>query len=95
MFLKTRKSFLQNLLSPAARPFGRTALQAFLRADAATEAAEKAATTEFVAREWKHLQAYSQEEHAAKKQEAVAAEADWLAQLRSPQQKEGIFARIS
>lgn len=33
--------------------------------------------------------------HLQKKQQEEAAEAEWLAQLRSPQQKEGIFASIS
>jgi hypothetical protein len=33
--------------------------------------------------------------HLRKQQEQEAAEAEWLSQLRSPQQKEGIFAQIS
>lgn len=40
------------------------------------------------------MQAYSRT-HLRKKQEQEAAEAEWLAQLRSPHQKEGIFAGIS
>jgi hypothetical protein len=40
------------------------------------------------------LQAYSQT-YLKKKAEEDAAEAEWLSQLRSPQQKEGIFAKIS
>ena len=33
--------------------------------------------------------------HLRKQQDQEAAEAEWLSQLRSPQQKEGIFAQIS
>ena len=33
--------------------------------------------------------------HLRKQRDQEAAEAEWLSQLRSPQQKEGIFAQIS
>jgi hypothetical protein len=40
------------------------------------------------------LQDYSQT-YLQKKEQENAAEAEWLSQLRSPKQKEGIFAKIS
>jgi hypothetical protein len=40
------------------------------------------------------LQDYSQT-YLQKKEQENAAEAEWLSQLRSPRQKEGIFAKIS
>ena len=51
-------------------------------------------TPEFHAKDWQPLQSYSKT-HLKKQAEIDAAEADWLSSLRSTQQKEGIFSRIS
>ena len=93
----TRKSFLSKVLQPVMqRTFSRTAVQAFLSADEKTQAAEQAKdiNSAFNGNEWQDLQTYSRTTHLRKKQEETAAEAEWLSQLRSPQQKEGIFAQI-
>ena len=78
------------------RSFSRSSLQAFQAAAEATRVAELAQDINpaFDGVEYQKLQAYSKT-HLRKKQEEAAAEADWLAALRSPQQKEGIFAKIS
>ena len=102
MFLKgvtstTKKTFLSRLLQPAAtkRAFSLNAVQAFVDSAAATQAAEsKEADAAFLDQQYQKLQVLSQA-HLRKQQEQEAAEAEWLSQLRSPQQKEGIFAQIS
>jgi hypothetical protein len=99
MFLKSsnKTTFLSKVLQPTIqRAFSRTAVQAFLSADQATQAAEQAKEVQPASngREYTTLHAYSRI-HLQKKKEEEAAEAEWLSQLRSPQQKEGIFARIA
>ena len=98
MFLKgvtstTKKTYLSRLLQSASqRKFSLNSVQAFVNAAESTQAAE---TKERNApSDWQKLQVLSQA-HLRKQQEQEAAEAEWLSQLRSPQQKEGIFAQIS
>ena len=98
MFLKgvtstTKKTFLSRLLQPTAQKgFSRNAVQAFINATEATQAAEtKETNAYFNDVHYQKLQVLSQA-HLRKQQEQEAAEAEWLSSLRSPQQKEGIFA---
>jgi hypothetical protein len=70
-------------------------VQAFVDSAAATQTAEtKEKDAYFLDQQYQKLQVLSQA-HLRKQQEQEAAEAEWLSQLRSPQQKEGIFAQIS
>lgn len=89
------KSFLSHMLqAPLQRAFSsRVAIQNFIQAEEATQAAERANTINpnYHSKEYQKLQAYSQT-YLKKKQEDSAAEAEWFSKLRSPQQKEGIFA---
>ena len=99
MFLKgatANKSFLSRLLTPTTtRAFSRVAIQNFVKAEEATQAAQSEINnTTFNGSQYQKLQAYSQT-YNKKKSEEAAAEAEWLSQLRSPQQKEGIYAKIS
>lgn len=101
MFLKgvtssTKKTFLSRLLlQPAGqRAFSRSSVQAFVNATEATQAAETADLGSFHKQEWEKLQVLSKA-HLRKQKDQEAAEAEWLSQLCSPQQKEGIFAQIS
>ena len=103
MFLKgvtstTKKSqtFLSRLLQPThQRRFALNAVQAYVNAVNTTQEAERIESgANFNESHYQKLQSLSQA-HLRKQQEKEAAEAEWLAQLRSPQQKEGIFAQIS
>lgn len=97
MFLKGgNKTFLSKLLQPNRRAFGKHAVQAFNSAYEATVAAEQSKEIDpaFNSFDYQAAPAYSRA-HLQKKINEEAAEAEWLSQLRSPQQKEGIFAKIA
>jgi hypothetical protein len=70
-------------------------VQAYINAAEATQAAEtKETNASFNDFHYEKLQSLSKA-HLRKQKEQEAAEAEWFSQLRSPQQKEGIFAQIS
>jgi hypothetical protein len=99
MFLKTlnkNNPLLSTLLHPAGRrSFSRNSISAYVSAAETTLDHERKETNAtFHAKDWQKLQTVSKAK-LAKQSAQEAAEAEWLSQLRSPQQKEGIFAKIS